>query len=159
MRWAMIFMIAIISFVVAGGVVKTAEAKPKPWILGWWPSHWDGLDFAPYLEDPSIPHDRQWDFKPRWNAKEWMGVDGGQTTIQKFFEADILRERDMEDGIPVLRVGPNFYKLSGYDKRRVTDLLDAVHKVTKSQAGYFQIKDDRNDALIGYYDRHGLRLR
>ena len=39
-----------------------ALAQPKPWYFGWWPRHWEDLDFEkPYYERGRIHHDHQWD--------------------------------------------------------------------------------------------------
>lgn len=145
-----------------------AEAKPKLWIFGWGPSHWEGQDFKPFLMPPAHPHNRQWDLRledkgkgnyEQWTVEDWEKSDNGEAVINGFFEADILRDQIVRRNVPVLVVGPNFYNLSGFDKRRVTDLMNSVYNITDTRTGHFQLKDDETGELIGYYDRFGLRLR
>lgn len=157
----------LLSFTLAASVSSDAQAEPKLWIFSWGGDHWENQDFKPYLVEPSTTHDRQWDLKledvgpntyTRWTSDDWKGEDGGETTIAGFFKADIFREQKECGDIPVLVVGPNFYLLSGYDKRRATDLMNDVYAITDTQVGHFQLRDDVTEDIIGYYDNTGLKL-
>ena len=134
------------------------QAKSKSGILGLGQSHLEDLDYKPFIMPPTQPHNRQWDFK-KWEPEDWKKGTDGESLIQGFFEADILRRQTTNDKIPVLVVGENFYNLSGYDKRRVTDLLDDIYNITQGEAGHYKIKDPFTGDVIGYYDQYGLRLR
>lgn len=135
-----------------------AQAKPKLWIFGWGHGHWENLDFSPYMMPPGQPHNRQWDFK-KWEPEDWKKGRDGTKVIEGFFKSDILRRQTTRNAIPVLVVGENFYNLSGFDKRRVTDLLNDVYNITQSPAGHYKLKDPSTGDIIGYYDQYGLRLR
>ena len=62
------------------------------------------------------------------------------------------------DGVPYLEVGPNFYHLSGYDKRRVTQTLDAIYQVTANKPSMYFLKDADTQRIIGTYTKEGLNL-
>lgn len=145
-----------------------AQAKPKLWIFGWGSDHWEGQDFRPYLMPPTMPHNRQWDMRfedrgngvyTKWTPQEWFEGNNGEKTLQGFYEASVLHDLDMRKDVPVLSVGPNFYLLSGYDKRRLMDFVESYHSLLEQENGRFQIKDDISGELIGYYDQYGLRMR
>lgn len=152
------FLLAMMTVLLAGAPEASAESKTM--VLGWDSDHWKEQYFQPLLMPPKQTHDRQWDFKEDWSPEDWIAKRGGGELMTGFFKADILRERDVKNDIPVLVVGSNFYRLSGYDKRRVTDVVNAVHDITgTSEAGHFRLRDGQTGEWIGYYDSHGLRLR
>ena len=140
-----------------------AKADSKSWLMGWSNSHWENQEHRPYLMPPANGHNRQWDMKNwhdnGWTPGQWTENSKGLPTIEGFFRAGILHKRKVENDTPVLVVGPNFYKLSVYDRRRVAEMVDYVYEVTKSSAGFYQLKDPEFKEIIGYYDSHGLRLR
>ena len=145
----------------------TAAAEAKPKFLGfWWPSHWRDQDFQPYYEESIGPHNTQWDDNSlsdkNWTPIEWARMDGGngQRLVQKWFNADILRDDYMKKGVAHIVVGPNFYHLGGSDKRRVMETLDAVYKLTAKSPKMFLIEDWRTDRVIGEYTaNNGLSLQ
>lgn len=144
-----------------GAAPGAAHADAKPWIWSWWPSHWDNLTFEPYLEGAKHPHNTQWDDK-KWEPADWAAQKpkGSLQVIQGFYTANILKGQDVEDDVPVLIVGPNFYHLSGYDKRRVVAMVDDYYKITSRKLnGMFTITDWRSDKPIGVYTANGLQLQ
>ena len=159
----------VCAFVMTGFLMVSgnAQAKPKLWIFGWGNHHWKNQDYKSYLMPPAQPHNRQWDTRledrgnytfEKWSPEQWLGTDNGAQVIDGFFEADILRDQKIINDIPVLIVGSNFYRLSGFDKRRVTDVINQAYQITNSEAGYFELRDEEVKEIIGYYDRYGLRL-
>ena len=79
--------------------------------------------------------------------------------IDGFFRADILREQTSEDNIPVLIVGPQFYRLGGFDKRRVMTTLDTVYGITESgKHPTIILKDWATKRQIGLFTRDGLQI-
>lgn len=138
---------------------SSAYAEPKPWVFSWWESHWDGLDFIPY-QNGKHPHNTQWD-DSGWRPEHWAAQRGGaEEVIRGFYFADILRGQYVDDGVPVLEVGPAFYMLGGEDQRRVADMVDYVYNITASRENaMFQLYDWKTREPIGAYTRYGLQLQ
>ncbi|MEM6780640.1 MAG: hypothetical protein AAF569_02125 [Pseudomonadota bacterium] len=144
-------------------IASPAFAEPKPWEFGWWPGHYDRVfnrQFNPHLENGKHPHNNQY-FGKEWFAEDWLAqYENDLDLINNFYEADIFHGQDEDDGVPVLIVGPNFYRLSGYDKRRVTHVLDVVYNITDGhEAGMFRLDDWRTDNPIGFYTEQGLQIQ
>ncbi len=147
------------AFLVAG--IHPASAEPKPWYWSWWPSHWYDLDYQPYLEDGTHPHNTQWDDK-KWEPADWAAQrpNGSDDVIKGFYRAGVLSRQYMDDDMPVLEVGPGFYSLSGYDKRRVTRLIDDHYQITANhENAMFMLYDWRTRKPIGSYTAHGLQIQ
>jgi hypothetical protein len=120
-----------------------------------YPSH---ESYQPHLENARHLQLPQWG-KKSWYAENWLAQREGMDLINGFYQADIFRDQYEEElQQPVLVVGPSFYRLSGFDKRRVTTILDEVFSVTQSSDGAFILKDWFTKATIGVFDREGLRL-
>lgn len=140
---------------------QPAKAEPKPWIWSWWPGHWDNLDFNPYLEDPPHTHNSQWE-AANWTPEYWANKNGGDAMkmIAKLYKADVLRDQYIEDDIPVLVVGPVFYDLGGYDKKRVTEMVDYAYKVITPATpdAIFFIVDEETGDQIGTYTKYGAHF-
>jgi hypothetical protein len=156
-----LFLSFAVFMVLLGAASIPAHADAKPWIWSWWPSHWDNMTFEPYLEGAKHPHNTQWDDK-NWEPADWAAQKpkGSLQVIQGFYTAGILQGQDVEDDVPVLIVGPNFYHLSGYDKRRVVAMVDDYYKITSSKLnGMFTVTDWRSKKPIGIYTATGLQLQ
>ena len=156
-RFLALFLVVTMACAMSG----QAQANPKPWIWGWWPSHWRNLDFKPYLEDPKQPHNSQWN-GANWHPQDWVDQRDSDENklIRGFYYADILRDQYEDDGVPVLEVGPAFYMLGGQDRRRVAETVDYVYKVTEQRVdGMFMLYDWRTKKAIGSYTRYGLQLQ
>ncbi len=155
------FALVMAALGLCAGVSTVAHAEPKPWIWSWWPSHWDNMTFKPYLEEPKEPHNNQWSHK-NWEPADWSAQEenGARDVIQGFYTAGILQDQQIKDDVPVLVVGPNFYHLSGYDKRRVVQMVDDYYQVTASKLnGMFTLTDGRTNRPIGVYSANGLQLQ
>ena len=142
-------------------VPATAKAEPKPWPFSWWPSHWENLTFKPYLEHPTQPQNSQWDEKT-WEPADWAAQrkGGSDQVIQGFYNSGILNDQYVENDVPVLEVGPGFYRLSGYDKRRVMRVVDDYYKITSNHGNaIFTVADWRSHEPIGLYTANGLQLQ
>ncbi len=115
--------------------------------------------FYPYLETPRHLQIPQWEDK-NWYAEDWLSQKSGMDLVKGFYKADILRDQIAGKAeAPVLIVGPNFYRLSGYDKRRVATIIDKVYGITAQKVnGSFYLQDWRTKDKIGVYDQDGLRL-
>lgn len=139
-----------------------AQAQPKATYWAWWPSHWENLNFPnPYLENGTHPHNTQWDDKA-WAPSDWAAQrpGGGAEVIRGLYVADIFQRQYMDGKMPVLVVGPNFYHLSGEDKRRVTGLVDEYFQITSSKLnGMFVLQDWRTRRQVGLYTAYGLQIQ
>lgn len=148
--------------VLAGAFTAPAMAEPKPWPLGWWPGHWDWAEyknFNSYLEKGKDTQNQQWS-REDWYVQDWVSQSEDEfKLIDGFFKADVLREQTEEDDVPVLIVGPQFYRLGGFDKRRVLTTLDAVYGITdRGEHPLIVLKDWHTDREIGIFNKDGLQL-
>lgn len=137
-----------------------AYAEPKPWGWSWWESHWDKLDFIPYLEEGKHPHNSQWN-ESNWRPEDWSAQrESALAVVKDFYHADIIRDQYIDDDMPVLEVGPGFYMLGGQDKRRVAAMVDHVYGVTTRKLfGTFLLYDWQTKKPIGSYTQYGLHLQ
>lgn len=159
----MLFRNALFSLVILSLSSVAALAGSKPNIFGWGKGHdvWsDAKQFQPYLENAKHPHPSQWADRD-WYAEDWISQrQSGLALVQGFYSSDIIRNQDVDDGVPVLIVGPNFYHLSGYDKRRVVHTVDMVYGVTaRQQNAAILLKDWYTKRAIGHFDREGLTIQ
>lgn len=145
-----------------GASVAPAMAEPKPWMFGWWPGHWEWTSykkFHPYLENGKETQNQQWAAED-WYVQDWLAQNEDSfKLIDGFFRTDILRKQDEDDGVPVLIVGPQFYRLGGLDKRRVVTTLDTVYGITESgERPMIILKDWHTKREIGTFTKAGLTL-
>jgi len=115
--------------------------------------------YRPYLESTRELQIPQWEGKD-WYVEDWTSQEGSINLIKGFYDADILRSQEIGvNKMPVLTVGPNFYRLSGLDKRRVTQTVDTIYGITSAtEDGSFMLKDWHTKHYIGAFDKNGLRL-
>ncbi len=151
---ALSLVLSILSF------SSMAYADSKPWVWSWWGSHWENLDFVPYLEDGKRPHGSQWE-ESKWKPEHWEAQRSDALDVVKgFYTADILRDQYVDNDLPVLEVGPAFYMLGGQDKRRVVEMVDYVYGVTSNKLfGMFMLYDWKTERAIGAYTQYGLQLQ
>lgn len=147
----------------ATGAGTGAWAKSKPNIFMWPQGHelWeDTKAFQPHLENAKHPHPAQWATKD-WYAEDWIAQrPSGLNLVQGFYTSDIIRDQDVDDDMPILIVGPNFYRLSGFDKRRVVTTIDTVYGVTRSQPqAAIVLRDWHTRCPVGVFTREGLSLQ
>lgn len=114
---------------------------------------------TPYLEFEKHVQIPQWSHED-WVAEDWISqYNNPKDIVAGFYKADILRDQTFDEERKILVVGPNFYHLSGLDKRRVTHVVDVISGITKSsEEGAFFLKDWKTNDYIGVHDRFGLRL-
>ena len=103
------------------------------------PAAWDGQD---------------WD-SSRWNPADWS-VD---IAVAKFFRMRIFeRQYIRAGGIPVVELGPTFYKLSDLDRRRTLKLLAEQDHVFDQGYGIVELIDWLTGDIIGVYTPKGMYL-
>lgn len=140
----------------------TAHAESK-WSWFGWSDHKHQYDemkkYNPYLENSRHVQVPQWAHED-WYAEDWTTQKDGMSLISGFYKADILRDQRVgKNNAPVLIVGPNFYHLGGYDKRRVAHIVDVVYGITeRAENNSFMLKDWNTKEYIGVFDHEGLRL-
>lgn len=138
----------------------SAQADPKFMGVVWWHDHWVNQDFVPYYDNGTEPQNSQWS-NSNWTPANWIQATGGgdgTQLVQRWQTAGIIQRSYVDGDVHYLDVGPNFYRLSGYDKRRVTETLDAIYQVTASKGGVYFLKDGTTDKVIGAYTKQGLNL-
>lgn len=143
------------------GMSAPAQAGSKILGLFWWPGHWENLTWHPYLDQSRMPQNSQWD-EDKWEPADWAAQrPGGELQlINGFYTAKILSHQYVYDHVPVLEVGPGFYDLSGYDKRRILRVVDDYYKITSAhENGMFTLTDYRTHDPIGLYTANGLQLQ
>ena len=155
------------SFLVSSGVFHHAQAETKgvklfPPGLNWSKNHRvyrEYKEYHPHLENSRHSQIPQWESED-WYVEDWTSQVDGMTLIQGFYAADILRDQTVGHAeLPVLVVGPNFYHLSGLDKRRVVTTVDATYGMTaRSHNASFLLTDWHTKMPIGDFDHNGLRL-
>ena len=156
---------AMLTMVIAASVLANpAHANPKPsswfWSEGPIDDHWKNLDFIPHLEDAKHPQNSQWDHVTPWKPDDWIAQrESSMTLVQGFYDSDVLRKQYMNRGVPMLVVGPGFYKLGGYDKRRVAQTLDQVYQITSSAPDATFLIKDWTGKPVGAYTKYGLQLQ
>lgn len=140
---------------------SAAQAGPKFFSFWWWSSHWENQDFIPYYDNGTEPHNTQWS-ETSWKPEDWVSMDTGRGTdlISKWVTVGVLQKQYVRcDDVPAVDVGPNFYHLSGLDKRRVMETLDYVYQVTAKRPGMFYVNDPETGKIIGSYSKTGLVLQ
>ena len=154
----------ILSLFLTLAVIMTAfspvRAEPKFMGIWWWSDHWKNQDFKPYYDNGTDPHSGQWT-DSQWTPADWIKAVGGNGTklVDQWMATKILAGSYKDrNGVSTLEIGPNFYHLSGYDKRRVTETLDTIYQVTAQKPGMYFIKDPATKKIIGTFSREGLNL-
>lgn len=117
----------------------------KPNVSNWHPHHdhpqqWQGQDW-----DPSM-----------WN-KSWTP----EIALHRFFKARIFERQYMRKGkppVPVLELGPKFYKLSDLDQRRSLKLLAEYTNVFGEGFPIVQLNDGHTKEIVGTYTPKGMFL-
>jgi hypothetical protein len=151
------------------GLAGDGRAEPKPTIWGWWPWHYSHLDFnRRYLENGTTPQHSDWETDD-WTPQVWTDARANpQEVMNGFYNAGIITDQYVDDGIPVintghgvpvLEVGPNFLRLSDNDKRRVVAYVDSVAGITSHDDGMFYIRYNKGNKPLGIYTKYGLQLQ
>jgi hypothetical protein len=159
---AYFFAIGLFTLITAT-LPNSAYAKSESWLSGiieWLPNPASHIDYTPYLENNKQAHNSQWNSE-EWGAEDWIRQRASALdTIQRLYDSHILHDQYIEEGIAVLEVGSSFYRLSGYDKRRITALIDSVYGITENTVlGMYVINDASSGKQIGAYTSDGLQMQ
>jgi hypothetical protein len=152
----------LILIALLGAVLASPAHARQDWPFGWWPGHWKWVtykNFNPYLEKGKQTQNQQWGAED-WYVQDWVSqYENEFKLIDGFFKSDVLREQTDEDDVPVLIVGPNFYRLGGFDKRRVLTTLDAVYGITeRGTHPVILLRDWHTNKEIGLFTKDGLQM-
>lgn len=151
------FLLIIATFSI--GSSTASYASSKPWLWGWWPSHWQGLDYQPYLGGQKIGQRSLWD-GDGWTPEAWIKDAGDAKRIMHdFYSANIVTgQYSDKDNIPVLEVGAQFMQLSGIDKQRVLKFIDHVFEITTAEENgmFYVIYDENKKEPVGVFNKYGF---
>ncbi len=155
MKTSHIFLASFLGLILTGAPIAAHATG--------WVDHFmrTDTDFRPYLENGTDPHNAQWR-RESWRVADWAPDTGaGMDQIEKFFNASILTDYHHATWIssPRLVVGPMFYRLSGYDQRRVLETFDDVYHVTAHKSGTLFLEDETTRKTIGLYTKSGVQFQ
>ncbi len=152
------FLLLLVSFSI--GTTSHSYASEKPWAWGWWPAHWQGLDFKPYLGNQKIGQGSLWD-DDAWTPEAWIKDAGDEKRIMRDFYATgiVVKQYKNGDNIPVLELGNQFIQLSGLDQRRILQFVDHVFNITKAEENgmFFVVYSEADDSPMGIYNKYGFQ--
>lgn len=147
---------------------RTVNRTPSGTVLypAWLVDRPEHFEFLPDTSnvDPQNDHPAQWQGQDwdttKWNSAQWTP----ETAVEKFFRGGIfarqyLREtRARGNWVPVLELGPNFYKLSDLDQRRSLKLLADTTEIFGQGYGFVELRDWHTRKEVGRYLPQGLYL-
>jgi hypothetical protein len=136
------------------------------WPSFYWPArHWkvtgQDQDFKPYKDDPILTHLYRQKLDANWKPQQWISAVGGaEKTMDLLYRADIIRAQNESEGIPVMVVGPAFYRLSPENQRKMVQVVDHIYGITQTHpAGLFYLRDWHTKYAVGLYDHNGLQMQ
>jgi hypothetical protein len=121
------------------------------------PEHYE---FLPYVSnwDAQHKHPQQWkgqDWDPsKWNPKQWTP----EIAVKKFYEGRIFERQYMRGAVPVVVLGPTFYKLSDLDQRRTLKLLTDHTDIFGKGYQMVELRDWHSKNAVGSYTPKGMYL-
>lgn len=145
------------------GDERTANRTPEGNILypDWLFDKPEHYEFLPYTSnhDPKNQHPQQWDGQDwdptAWNSAQWTP----EITIKRLYEnGTFYKQYFGKKTIPVLEVGPTFFKLSDLDRRRSLKLLADHGRVFERGYKMIQLRDWRTREVVGDYTSSGMHL-
>lgn len=137
----------IFSLVLTGCMVLagTASARPDPLTANRF------LYEYPQWEHMSLYGDKPTQLAPHYKPAE--------NYVAHWQEIGVVKGRGVDNqNVPYVLVGPNFYHLSGWEKRDVVKALDLALGLTGNPTGIYRIRDWDTKAIVGEYGPAGLIL-
>lgn len=133
------------------------HADPKPWRFSWGYDYPEHQPLQYFYENPRWEHPEQ--FKQdlaNWKPQDWVNEShgSGDYLLYKWEQTGILHDQKSRRGVPELVVGPNFYHLSGLDKRRVLATVDHVTGRTAQAPYFFNVTDWKSGKLVGRWEQN-----
>lgn len=118
--------------------------------------------FTPLVSnwDPQNMHSQQWDGQD-WDPSRWNQNWTPESTLGKFFQDRVFERQFMRKAkppVPVLELGPVFYKLSDLDQRRALKLLIEHTGVFQQGFPVIELRDWHTHNIVGTYTPKGMFL-
>jgi hypothetical protein len=94
-----------------------------------------------------------------WDPKKWPKQWNSNSVMIRLFNGGIFKTHYLKDGqLPVLVLGPNFYKLSDMDRRRSLKLFADQSGVLKKGYNIIELVDWGDNKIVGSYTKDGMFL-
>jgi len=94
-----------------------------------------------------------------WDSDKWPKTWKSNATVLRLFEGDIFKRHYMKGGqVPVLEVGPVFYRLSSLDKERTIRLFAQQSDILNRGFDILELADWANHKIIGSFTKYGMFL-
>lgn len=130
------------------GKPKGAFVKPKHQEFTSYASNWDIQG-----EFPEAWKNEEWD-TTKW-PEDW----DEDITMVRLFRGKVFNKHYLKDGqIPVLVLGPVFYKLSDLDRNRVLKFFADESGILKKGFDIIELVDWGNNKIVGAYTEKGMFL-
>lgn len=124
--------------------------------------------FAQRKHQEFTSYDSNWDIQgefpeawknEEWDTKDWPKDWREDISMIKLFRGGIFRKHYIKDKkMPVLVVGPTFYKLSDLDRNRVLKFFTDESGVLKGNYDILELVDWGDNKIIGSYTKDGMFL-
>jgi hypothetical protein len=121
------------------------------------PAHYE---FLPLVSnhDAQNQHPQQWEGQD-WDTSAWNENWTPEIALRKFYKADIFKAQYInEKNVPVLELGPTFYKLSDLDQRRMLKLLADYNNIFSRGFNVISLHDWYTKEIVGTYTAKGMQL-
>lgn len=103
-------------------------------------------------------HPAAWDGQD-WDSSKWPPDMTADSVIRKLFKNRIFERQYMQRGrVPVVELGPVFYKLSDLDRRRTLKLLTDQGGIFGRGYDVVELVDWLTRDIIGVYTPNGMYL-
>jgi hypothetical protein len=170
MRRLLFVTLILASFMIAANSAhaledeRTANRTPEGNIIypDWMFSKPEHYEFLPLVSnhDPKNQHPQQWDgqdWEPAaWNSQQWTP----EIVIRNLYANGTFYKQYTrgKSKMPVLEVGPTFFKLSDLDRRRSLKLLAEQSQVFERGHAMIELRDWRTREVVGDYTKAGMHL-
>lgn len=133
----------------------------KPLGPDWMYNKPEHYEFSPLKSntDPQNQHPAAWEGQD-WDPNQWNADWTPEIAVKQFFRARIFDAQGLSaDGkIPVVTLGPKFYKLSDLDQRRTLKLWSQYTGVFDNGYSAVRLIDWWTNETIGAYTPKGMFL-
>jgi hypothetical protein len=119
----------------------------------------EAFSAIPSNHDAQHQHPAQWAGQDwdtaAWNAEKWTP----EIAIRKLYAGGVFHRAHLRSGkIPVLEVGPQFFRLSDLDRRRSLKLLTDHEGLFSNGRNMVELRDWHTHQSVGSYTPQGLYL-
>lgn len=134
----------------------TGEILYPKWLLQL-PEHYE---FLPRRSNFDNKHDHpaQWEGQD-WDPEMWGDGQTPELVLRRLYSVRVFNAQYSEEGVPVLELGPKFWKLSDLDRRRGIKLLADHTHVLEQGHERIVLRDWYTKDNIGIYNAKGMFLK